>query len=144
MKIEKMDHVGIVVKDLQAVKHFFTTLGLELIGEQDVNGQWIKQIYGAEADEATIAMMKVPHGETVIELINFRGEIDSPEIFTHFPKYVGASHFAFSIQNIEQVVANLKSTTAHIIGDIIQYEDIYKLCYIKGPEGIFVELAEKL
>lgn len=144
MKLEKMDHVGIVIKDLEEVKHFFNTLGLELIGEQNVNGEWINNIYGVNAVEATIAMMKVHNGETAIELIKFHDQEETSNKTKYFPKNIGASHFAFSIQNIEQVVENLKSTSSNIIGEIIQYEDIYKLCYIKGPEGIFVELAEKL
>ncbi|SUM35575.1 MULTISPECIES: VOC family protein [Mammaliicoccus] len=144
MKLEKMDHVGIVIEDLEEVKHFFKTLVLELIGEQNVNGEWINNIYGVDAVEATIAMMKVHNGETAIELIKFHNQVETSNETKYFPKNIGASHFAFAIQNIEQVVENLKSTSSNIIGEIIQYEDLYKLCYIKGPEGIFVELAEKL
>lgn len=144
MKLNKMDHVGIIIEDLESVKEFFSTLGLELIGEQNINGEWIGNIYGVDALEASIAMMKVPHDETAIELIQFRDKSSTTNKSIHFPRNIGASHFAFSVQNIEQVVEQLATTSSHVIGEITQFEDIYKLCYIKGPEGIYIELAEKL
>ncbi|MCE5040218.1 hypothetical protein KJC03_03635 [Mammaliicoccus sciuri] len=117
---------------------------MELIGEQNINGEWIGNIYGVDALEASIAMMKVPHDETAIELIQFRDQSSTTNKSIHFPRNIGASHFAFSVQNIEQVVEQLATTSSHVIGEITQFEDIYKLCYIKGPEGIYIELAEKL
>lgn len=144
MKLQKMDHVGIIVEDLESVKIFFTALGLDLIGEQSINGEWIQNIYGVDVSEASIAMMKVPHDETAIELIHFRDHSSTTNHSLYFPRNVGTSHFAFAVQNIEQVVEQLATTSSNIIGEITQFEDMYKLCYIKGPEGISIELAEKL
>ncbi|MES5810956.1 VOC family protein [Mammaliicoccus sciuri] len=131
MKLKKMDHVGIIVEDLESVKVFFNTLGLELIGEQNINGEWIDNIYGVDALEASIAMMKVPHDETAIELIQFRDQSSMTNKSLHFPRNIGASHFAFSVQNIEQIVEQLAATSSNVIGEITQFEDMYKLCYIR-------------
>lgn len=144
MPLKKLDHIGIVVNDLQKVVAFFNNLGLEKIGEQDVEGDWISRIYGVEAMQSTIIMMKVPNTESVIELINIHNSNEEVSYSNKFPKFIGASHFAFQVENIESVVTALSETTNCAIDDIIQYENLYKLCYINGPEGIYVELAEKL
>lgn len=144
MAIKKIDHVGIIVQDLELVKEFFSSLGLELMGQQEVSGDWINNIYGVDDAAATVAMMNVPNAETVIEIITFKSPQNVVPDSNYFPRNIGGSHIAFAVQDLDQIVSNLKDSTHHVIGDIIQYKDQYKLCYIKGPESVYVELAEKL
>jgi catechol 2,3-dioxygenase-like lactoylglutathione lyase family enzyme len=142
VKVHKIDHVGIVVNDLAAAKAFFLDCGLELQGEGIVEGEWVDNVVGLHDVKDAYAMLRTPDGEANIELIQFyrpTGEKDRERPLANTP---GIRHIAFVVEDIEAVVAKLKKQGAEIVGRIENYEDTYKLCYIRGPEGIILELAE--
>jgi catechol 2,3-dioxygenase-like lactoylglutathione lyase family enzyme len=144
MTIKRMDHVGIVVDDLAAAIDFFQQLGLELQGEGQVGGDWVDRVIGLEGVRSQIAMLQTPDGSARIELSEFH----SPPIRggdRHAPANTpGIRHVAFVVDDIDAVVAGLRSRGAEFVGALEQYEDIYRLCYVRGPEGIIVELAEEI
>jgi len=142
VKVHKIDHVGIVVNDLATAKTFFLDFGLELQGEGIVEGEWVDNVVGLHDVKASIAMLRTPDGEANIELIQFYRATGEKEIQRPLANTPGIRHIAFVVKDIEAVVANLKKQGAEIVGRIQTYEDTYKLCYIRGPEGIILELAE--
>jgi catechol 2,3-dioxygenase-like lactoylglutathione lyase family enzyme len=144
MTIQRMDHVGVVVDDLEAAIAFFVELGLELEGEAAVEGRWVDRVAGLDGVRVDIAMMRTPDGHGRLELTKF-----------HTPSAVGAQPDApantlglrsimFAVDDIEDVVARLRAHGAELVGELEQYEDSYRLCYVRGPEGIIVALAEQL
>ncbi len=139
-----MDHVGIVVEDLAAATAFFVELGLEPQGEASVEGGWVDRVVGLEGVQAEIAMLETPDGHGRVELAEFhappvpRGDRLAP---ANTP---GIRHLTFAIDDLDGVVARLHTRGAELVGEIESYKDIYRLCYIRGPEGIIVELAEKV
>ncbi|MER2156230.1 MAG: VOC family protein [Solibacillus sp.] len=139
MKIHKIDHVGIIVNDLTAVKKFFIEFGLEVLGEGEVDGKWAERIIGFTDVKATIVLLGMSDGQANLELVKFH--IDSKiESIQQSSK----NHIAFAVEDIEKVVAKLKRQDAEIISEIQNYNSIYKLCFVQGPEGIILELAEKM
>jgi len=144
MKIHRIDHVGVVVNDLPAAKDFFLELGLEVLGETDVKGEWVERIIGLTDVRETIVMLGTPDGEANIELVKFYKPLDEKGIQPSLANTLGIRHIAFAVEDIEAVVAKLKKKGAELFGEIQHYENAYKLCYVRGPEGIIVELAEQL
>jgi catechol 2,3-dioxygenase-like lactoylglutathione lyase family enzyme len=144
MTVQRMDHVGIVVDDLAAATAFFVELGLKLQGESPVQGGWVDRVVGLEGVRANIAMMETPDGHGRIELAKFHtpsgrsGERHTP---ANTP---GIRHITFAVDDIDDVLARLQARGAELVGEVERYENIYRLCYIRGPEGIIVELAEKI
>ena len=144
MTIERMDHVSIVVDDLAAATAFFVELGLELQGEARVEGDWVNRVVGLEGIRADIAMMETPDGHGRLELVKFHapsgpdGDRNAP------PNTPGLRHLAFAVDDIDAVVASLRARGAELVGEVERYEDIYRLCYVRGPEGIIVDLAEEI
>ncbi len=144
MTIQRMEHVGIVVDDLAAATAFFVELGLELQGEGSVDGGWVDRVVGLGGVRAEIAMLETPDGHGRVELAKFHapsgpgGERDAP---ANTP---GIRHVSFSVDDIDAVVAGLRARGAELVGEVERYKDIYRLCYVRGPEGIIVELAEKI
>jgi catechol 2,3-dioxygenase-like lactoylglutathione lyase family enzyme len=140
-----MDNVLIVVDDLEAAIAFFTELGLELEGETTVEGQWVDRIVGLDGVRSDIAMMRTPDGHGRIELDKFhtpkavRAEPEDAPVNT-----LGIRRIMFTVDDIEEVLARLRAHGAELLGEVTRYEDMYKLCYIRGPEGIIVALAEEL
>jgi len=145
MTLQRMDNVLIVVDDLEAVKAFFTELGMELEGQAPVEGRHVDLLVGLENVRCEIAMMRTPDGHGRIELDKFhtptavRIEPENAPVNT-----LGIRRIMFTVDDIEDVVARLRAHGAEPIGEITQYEDKYRLCYIRGPEGIIVALAEQL
>jgi catechol 2,3-dioxygenase-like lactoylglutathione lyase family enzyme len=145
MTLQRMDNVLIVVDDLEAVKAFFTELGMELEGQAPVEGRHVDLLVGLENVRSEIAMMRTPDGHGRIELDKFhtptpvRIEPENTPVNT-----LGIRRIMFTVDDIEDVVARLRVHGAEPIGEITQYEDKYRLCYIRGPEGIIVALAEQL
>jgi catechol 2,3-dioxygenase-like lactoylglutathione lyase family enzyme len=139
MTIQRMDHVGIVVDDLEAATAFFVELGFNVQGDGQVEGDWVDRIVGLEGVRTKFAMVETPDGHGRLELIEFespRAEGGDP----HAPANTrGIRHIAFIVDDIDAVVAR-----AELVGEVERYGDIFRLCYIRGPEGIIVELAEKL
>jgi catechol 2,3-dioxygenase-like lactoylglutathione lyase family enzyme len=139
-----MDHVGIVVDDLAAATAFFAELGLELQGEWHAEGGWVDRVVGLEGVRARNAMMKTPDGHARLELIEFHappgpaGDLRAP---ANAP---GIRHITFAVDDLDAIIARLPAHGAELIGDVERYEDIYRVCYVRGPAGIIVELAERI
>lgn len=144
MKITRLDHVGINVENLTAAKEFFLALGFQVLGEMDVEGEWVERIIGLTEVRDSIVMMGVPGGEAMIELVQFHSPKDAQGVQPSFSNTLGIRHICFAVDDVEAVVATAKKHGAELIGEIQNYENMYKLCYIRGPEGIILELAEKL
>jgi catechol 2,3-dioxygenase-like lactoylglutathione lyase family enzyme len=144
MTIQRMDNVGVVVDDLKAVIAFFVELGLELEGEATVEGRWVDRCVGLDGVRSDIAMMRTPDGHGRLELSKFH----TPPATTAEPNApvntLGMRRIMFTVDDIEDVLAGLQARGAELVGDVVQYEDKYRLCYVRGPEGIIVALAEEL
>jgi catechol 2,3-dioxygenase-like lactoylglutathione lyase family enzyme len=144
MAVQRMDHVGIVVDDLADATAFFVELGLKLQGEGSVEGGWVDRIVGLEGVQTEFAMMETPDGHGRVELIKFHAP-SGPDGDRHAPANIpGIRHLTFAVDDIDAVVARLRSRGAELVGEVERYEDIYLLCYLRGPEGIIVELAERI
>lgn len=144
MTIQRMDHVGIVVDDMAAGIAFFVDLGLKLVGEVSVEGGWVERIIGVEDVRSDIAMLETADGHSRIELSKFR----SPATFPgdpHAPtNTLGLRHMAFIVDDLDTIVARLRARGVELVGTVEQYENSYRLCYVRGPEGVIVELAQQL
>jgi catechol 2,3-dioxygenase-like lactoylglutathione lyase family enzyme len=139
-----MDHVGIVVDDLAAATDFFVALGLVLQGEGPVEGRVVDRIVGLEGVRAEIAMLQAPDGHGRLELSKFHSP-PTPGGNRHAPANTpGIRHVAFAVEDIDAAVAGLRARGAELVGELERYEDSYRLCYVRGPEGIIVELAERI
>jgi catechol 2,3-dioxygenase-like lactoylglutathione lyase family enzyme len=140
-----MDNVLIVVEDLEAAKAFFAELGMELEGEATNEGPWADQVVGLEGVRADIAMMRTPDGHGGIELSKFH----TPPAVRAEPEdapanALGIRRIMFAVDDVDDVVARLRTHGAEVVGEIAQYEDIYRLCFVRGPEGILIGVAERL
>jgi catechol 2,3-dioxygenase-like lactoylglutathione lyase family enzyme len=139
-----MDHVGIVVDDLAAATAFFLELGLKLEGEATVEGDWVDRVIGLDGARSDIAMLATPDGDSRVELTEFHsppgpdGDRLAP---TNTP---GLRHLAFEVDDVDATLAGLRAHGGELVGTVEQYKDIYRLCYVRGPAGIIVELAERL
>jgi catechol 2,3-dioxygenase-like lactoylglutathione lyase family enzyme len=144
MTIERMDHVGIVVDDLASATAFFVELGLKLQGEGQVEGGWVDRVVGLEGVRAEIAMLETPDGHGRLELTQFHAPSGRGGD-RHAPANTrGIRHVAFAVDDIDAVVARLRARGAELVGEVERYKDRYRLCYVRGPEGIIVELAERI
>jgi catechol 2,3-dioxygenase-like lactoylglutathione lyase family enzyme len=145
MTIKRMDNVLIVVEDLQAATAFFAELGMELEGETQVEGPWVDRTVGLDGVRADITMMRTPDGHGRVELSQFH----TPPAVRAEPENapsnaLGMRRIMFTVDDIDDVVARLRSHGAELVGEIAQYGDIYRLCFVRGPEGIIIGLAEQL
>jgi catechol 2,3-dioxygenase-like lactoylglutathione lyase family enzyme len=139
-----MDHVGIVVEDLTGAIEFFVALGLELEGEGSVEGDWVDRVVGLEGVRAEIAMLRTPLGDGRLELAKFHAPSSQDEN-RHAPANApGIRHLTFVVEDIEAVLTGLRRRGAEPVGELVRYKDVYRLCFIRGPEGIIVELAEQI
>ena len=145
MTIQRMDNVGIVVDDLEAAIAFFVELGMELEGKAQIEGLWADRTVGLDGVRSDIAMMRTPDGHGRLELTKYhtpaavRAEPKSPP-----PNTLGRHRVMFAVDDIDDVVARLRAHGADLLGEVAQYEDSYRLCYVRGPEGIIIALAEQL
>lgn len=144
MKIHRIDHIGIIVNDLPAVKAFFLDLGLEMMGEGEVEGEWVERIIGLQEVREEVVMLRTSDGEANIELVKFHTPSDENGIQRPLANTLGIRHIAFAVDDIEAIVAKFKKEGTGLIGEIQNYENAYKLCYVRGPEGIILELAEEI
>jgi catechol 2,3-dioxygenase-like lactoylglutathione lyase family enzyme len=145
MTLKRMDNILIVIENLEAAKAFFVELGMELEGETTVEGSSVDRLIGLQNVRATLAMMRTPDGHGRIELDKFH----TPQAIRTGPENVpvnalGIRRIMFAVDDIDDVVARLRTHGAELVGDMVQYEDTYRLCYVRGPEGIIVGLAEQL
>ncbi|PYZ94820.1 glyoxalase [Salipaludibacillus keqinensis] len=144
MKIHRIDHVGIIVHDLPAAKSFFHDFGLEIMGEGEVKGEWVERIIGLQNVKGEVVMLRTPEGDANLELVKFHTPSDENELHLPLANTLGIRHIAFAVDDIDALVTKLKKKGAELIGEIQNYENAYKLCYCRGPEGIILELAEKI
>ena len=145
MTIKRLDHVSVVVDDLPAAIAFFTTLGMTIEGERPVEGAWVDRVNGLEGVRVDIVLMRTPDGQGRLELTRFRNpklvEIE-PAIAP--PNTLGLRSVMFTVESLDDTVARLREGGAELVGEVAQYEDKYRLCYMRGPAGIIVALAEEL
>ena len=144
MTIQRMDHVGIIVDDLAAAIDFFVELGLEVQGQFSVEGPWVDRSVGLEGVRNDAAMLQTPDGHGRLELIQFLSPPAQGDD-AHAPANTrGLRHIAFAVDDIEDVIGRLRARGSELVGELVNYEDSYWLCYVRGPAGIIVELAEKI
>lgn len=144
MGLKRMDNVGIVVEDLGGAIDFFRELGLELEGQATIEGEWAGRVTGLGEQRVEIAMMRTPDGHGRIELSRF---LSPPVIADHRNAPVNALGYLrvmFAVDGIDEMVERLRQRGAELVGEVVQYKDAYRLCYIRGPEGILIGLAEEL
>jgi len=145
MTIHRMDNVAIVVDDLDGAVAFFTELGLELEGKGQIQGRWADRTVGLDGVRSEIAMMRSPDGHGKLELTKYhspvtvRAEPQNPP-----PNTLGLHRVMFAVDDIDDTVARLRAHGAELLGKVARYEDIYRLCYLRGPAGIIVALAEQI
>ncbi|HEX3671859.1 MAG TPA: VOC family protein [Candidatus Cybelea sp.] len=140
-----MDNVGIVVSDLDAAIAFFSELGMELVGEATVSGDWVDRVVGLTGVKSDIAMLRTPDNQSRIELSRFNTpEAAIPDSKNAQINTVGKHRVMFAVDDITNTIARLRARGAELVGEIVQYEDMYLLCYLRGPEGIVVALAQEL
>jgi catechol 2,3-dioxygenase-like lactoylglutathione lyase family enzyme len=144
MTIQRMDNVGIVVEDLEAAIAFFIELGLELEGEAVVEGRWVDRVVGLDDVQADVAMVRTPDGHGRLELTKFHTPTAAGTEPNAPANTLGIRRIMFAVEDIEDVLARLRAHGAELVGELTQYEDRYRLCYVRGPEGIIVALAEQL
>jgi catechol 2,3-dioxygenase-like lactoylglutathione lyase family enzyme len=145
MAIQRMDNVLIVVEDLDDVISFFVELGMELEGRGPIEGRWVERVIGIDDVHQDVAMLRTPDGHGKVELAMFH----TPKAIGAGPKdaptnTLGIRRIMFAVDDIDDVVTRLLAGGAELVGEIAQYEDLYRLCYVRGPEGIIVGLAEQL
>ncbi|MFI8520001.1 VOC family protein [Streptomyces sp. NPDC085481] len=145
MTIQRMDNVLIVVDDLDAAIAFFVELGMELEGRMPIEGRWVERVIGLDDVRQDVAMLRTPDGHGRIELARFH----TPNAIRPEPKNapantLGIRRVMFAVDDIEDAVARLRTHGAELVGELARYEDSYRLCYVRGPEGIIVGLAEQL
>jgi len=144
MTIQRLENVGIVVEDLAAATEFFVELGLKVLGEGPVEGEWVDRVVGLDGVRVDVAMLETPDGHGRLELMRFHapearvGDRNAP------PNTLGIRRIAFGVDDIDATVAGLRARGTELLGEVQQYEESYRLCYVRGPEGIIVMLAEQL
>jgi catechol 2,3-dioxygenase-like lactoylglutathione lyase family enzyme len=145
MTIQRMDNVGIVVEDLDAAVAFFAELGLEVEGRAQIEGRWADRTVGLDCVRSEIAMMRTPDGHGKLELTKYHSpaavgtEPERPS-----PNTLGLHRVMFAVDDIDDTIARLRGHGAELLGDVAQYEDTFRLCYLRGPAGIIVALAEQI
>ena len=144
MTVKRMDNVGIVVESLDAAISFFTELGLELEGRATIDGEWAGRVTGLGDQRVEIAMMRTPDGHSRLELSRFL----APRVVADHRRApvnsLGYLRVMFAVKDIDDTLSRLRKRGAELVGEVVQYEDTYRLCYIRGPEGVLIGLAEDL
>jgi catechol 2,3-dioxygenase-like lactoylglutathione lyase family enzyme len=144
MAVKRMDNVGIVVESLDAAISFFIELGLKLEGRATIEGEWAGRVTGLGPQHVEIAMLVTPDGHSRLELSRF---ISPPVVADHRNAPVNALGYLrvmFAVDDIDETLVRLRGCGAQLVGDVVQYEQSYRLCYIRGPEGLLIGLAEEL
>ena len=144
MALKRMDNVGIVVEDLELTIDFFQELGLELEGRATIEGEWAGRVTGLGDQRVEIAMMRTPDGHSRLELSRF---LTPPVVADHRNAPVNALGYLrvmFAVDDIDETLDRLRKRGAQLVGEVVQYQDSYRLCYIRGPEGLLIGLAQEL
>jgi len=144
MKVIHIDHIGIVVRDLVSAKKFFEDLGFNNVGETSVEGEWVGNVIGLKDVKSDIVMLQAPDGKVNIELCKFHNPVDPEGVKITASNVLGIRHICLQGEGLERIVASLKEKGMELVGEIHNYKDSWKTCYVRGPEEIIVELAERL
>jgi catechol 2,3-dioxygenase-like lactoylglutathione lyase family enzyme len=144
MRVQRMDHVGVVVDDLEAATAFFVELGFQLQGRGQVEGEWAGRIIGLEDVQTELAMLEAPDGGGRLELIKFHSPPSQDGNAGAPANARGIRHLSFRVDDVDAAVAGVRAHGAELVGEVVRYGDAFRLCYVRGPEGIIVELAEPL
>jgi catechol 2,3-dioxygenase-like lactoylglutathione lyase family enzyme len=142
--LQRMDNVGIVVESLDAAISFFAELGLELEGQATIEGEWAGRVTGLGEQRVEIAMMRTPDGHSRIELSRFLTPSPVADHRNAPVNALGYLRVMFAVDDIDDTLARLRKHGAELVGEVVQYEDVYRLCYIRGPEGLLIGLAEQI
>jgi catechol 2,3-dioxygenase-like lactoylglutathione lyase family enzyme len=144
MTVKRMDNVGIVVESLETAISFFAELGLELEGRATIEGEWAGRVTGLGDQRVEIAMMRTPDGHSRLELSRFLTPAVVADHRNAPVNALGYLRVMFTVEDIDNTVARLQKRGAQLVGEVVQYKDAYRLCYIRGPEGLLIGLAEEL
>ncbi|HET7603286.1 MAG TPA: VOC family protein [Gemmatimonadales bacterium] len=144
MTVTRMDNVGIVVEDLDAAVAFFLELGLTLEGRMPIEGDWAGRVTGVRGQRVEIAMMRTPDGHSRLELSRFDAPAIASDHRTAPVNALGYLRVMFAVDNLDDTLARLSTLGATVVDEVVNYENVYRLCYIRGPEGILLGLAEQL
>jgi len=144
MTVKRMDNVGIVVESLDAAVAFFTELGLDLEGKATIEGEWAGRVTGLGDQHVEVAMMRTPDGHSRLELSRFLTPAPVADHRTAPVNALGYLRVMFAVDDLHDTLARLRPHGAELVGEVVQYEDFYRLCYIRGPEGLLIGLAEQL
>jgi catechol 2,3-dioxygenase-like lactoylglutathione lyase family enzyme len=144
MTLKRMDNVGIVVESLDEVISFFTELGLKLEGRATVEGEWAGRVTGLGIQRVEIAMMVTPDGHSRLEISRFLAPLVVADHRNAPVNALGYLRVMFTVDDIDETLARLLKRGAQLVGEVVQYQDAYRLCYIRGPEGLLIGLAEEL
>ena len=144
MKVRHVNHIGINVNDIASAKAFFLELGFTIEGEAEMQGELLDKVIGLKDAQTEFVMLQAPDGQLNIEVIKYHQPIDTKGIQVQLANTLGMRHIAFEVDHVEELVAALNKKGYELVGEMQTYENIWKLCYIRGPEGLIVELAEKL
>lgn len=144
MTVKRMDNVSIVVEDIDTAIAFFTELGLILEGRAPIEGDWAEGVTGLRGMRVEIAMMRTPDGHSRIELSRFFAPAVVADHRTAPVNALGYLRVMFTVEDIDGTLARLRKLGAAVVGKVVQYQDVYRLCYIRGPEGILIGLAQEL
>ena len=145
MAVLRMDHVGVVVDDLDAAIAFFVELGLELHSQTQVEGDLVDRVVGLDGVRSEIAMVRSPDGHNTLELVKFHSPTGGDHDDAGAPSDArGIRHLTFAVDDLDDVLARLEPHGAELVGEVVDYGNVYRLCYIRGPEGIIIELAERI
>lgn len=144
MAVKRMDNVGIVVEDIDAAIEFFTELGLTLEGRMPIDDEWAGRITGLRGQRVEIAMLRTPDGHSRLELSRFNFPAIASDHRTAPVNSLGYLRVMFAVEDIDDILVRLKKLGASVVDEVVDYENIYRLCYIRGPEGILIGLAQEL
>jgi catechol 2,3-dioxygenase-like lactoylglutathione lyase family enzyme len=144
MKIQRIDHIGVVVNDIEAAKGFFLDFGFTVQGEAEEHSELLDKVTGFKNAKSYVVFLQAPNGQITLELSKLLNPADKSEVQENFIYSHGMQHLAFVVEDIEGVVATVKQKGYEVFVDTYNYENMYKLCYFRGPEGIIIELVEQL
>jgi catechol 2,3-dioxygenase-like lactoylglutathione lyase family enzyme len=144
MIIRHVDHIGINVEDLQAAKTFFTDLGFVVTGQMLMQGELLDRVTGLKDAKDDLVMLQAPDGQFNIELVKFYHPVDKAGVQPAAANSLGLRHLCFEVEDLDGILAAIQQKGHSLVGDVQTYKDVWKLCYVRGPEGILIELAEQL
>jgi catechol 2,3-dioxygenase-like lactoylglutathione lyase family enzyme len=144
MQIRHIDHIGINVEDLDAAKSFFTDLGFTIVGQTVMEGELLDRVTGLKDAKDDLVMLQAPDKQLNIELVKYHHPVDENGIRQAAANTLGLRHLCFAVDGLDKILAHLQQKGHKLVGEVQTYEDSYKLCYVYGPEGIIIELAEQL